>query len=822
MSRATPPESVSSDEFTSDCDSVNGVGMSDPHMNSQVRRMLDVMNRLYNTGVQIDIDLPQIAVIGNQSAGKSSLIEAISGITLPRQSGTCTRCPTECRLMRSDAPWQCIVSLRLTVGADGQLLGQARTEKFGDTIIDKAQVEERIRRAQRAILNPRIPAQTFLTLPESDKKPDLDFSVNCITLHISGPDVADLSFCDLPGLIASVSSSRGGSDGAISIVENLVTSYIKKPSCIILLTVACETDFENQGAHRLVKVHDPQGIRTIGVLTKPDRIPLGDEPFWIPFIRNEKETLENNWFCVKQPSTFDLSEKITWAQARQSEVNFFASTAPWSDIGESYSKYLGTSNLVQRLTDILSELIATRVPQISKELQRSIEEIRGSIATLPSPPTSDPRSDILTLLHTFVQAASLQIQGVPDGVGSATKPGLIQAIRPEQEKFKRAIRVTAPCFVPFESTSITGRINAPFFLKEEEGEYYDTDRSGVVHSGKVREIYIDEVLRRAQQARTRELPGHYPFLVQKTFIDHTIKQWEAPSGALCQHVYAIISAHMKGLVTKHFAQFGQGRLEHRVQGIIQQHIKECLERAEERIKWLMRLEDAPFTLNTHYLADYREKFLAHYKDARDKQTQRQFPKPNVAAPALTLPLPFTFGPTATPGKPAAAAGASVGATVSPAVALCATVPSAPAFQATKLPAAAASIQRQDAVKKVLSGLAEMGMEGVTEGDLPKLLPADGMEPALAIMADVRAYFQVAYKRFADNVPLAVDVELVRGVERNLLPVLYSSLGINGANGDAICKEFAQENRKVADRRAELTHKLERLEAGELELLTEFA
>lgn len=86
----------------------------------------------------------------------------------------------------------------------------------------------------------------------------------------------------LLGLIASVSSSRGGNDGAISIVENLVTSYIKKPSCIILLTVACESkpsgimlimaglidvsiaDFENQGAHRLVKVHDPQGMRTIG------------------------------------------------------------------------------------------------------------------------------------------------------------------------------------------------------------------------------------------------------------------------------------------------------------------------------------------------------------------------------------------------------------------------------------------------------------------------------------------------------------------------------------------------------------------------------
>ncbi len=83
------------------------------------------------------------------------------------------------------------------------------------------------------------------------------------------------------------------------------------------------------------------------------------------------------------------------------------------------------------------------------------------------------------------------------------------------------------------------------------------------------------------------------------------------------------------------------------------------------------------------------------------------------------------------------------------------------------------------------------------------------------------HFPVAYKRFADNVPLAIDVELVRGLEGNLLKVLFSHLGINGPKGDAVCKEFAQENRKVADRRVDLRKKLERLEAGHMELLTAF-
>jgi hypothetical protein len=63
-------------------------------------------------------------------------------------------------------------------------------------------VEGRIRRAQRAILNPKKPRKAFLE-GESDGEDgegeELSFSTNCVSLQISGPDVADLSFCDLPG-----------------------------------------------------------------------------------------------------------------------------------------------------------------------------------------------------------------------------------------------------------------------------------------------------------------------------------------------------------------------------------------------------------------------------------------------------------------------------------------------------------------------------------------------------------------------------------------------------------------------------------------------
>lgn len=76
---------------------------------------------------------------------------------------------------------------------------------------------------------------------------------------------------------------------------------------------------------------------------------------------------------------------------------------------------------------------------------------------------------------------------------------------------------------------------------------------------------------------------------------------------------------------------------------------------------------------------------------------------------------------------------------------------------------------------------------------------------------------VAYKRFVDMVPLAIDYELVRGAAKDILGILYENLDVNGVDGERICRDFAGEGREVAARRADLQKKLERLETASEEL-----
>ncbi|KAH9007590.1 P-loop containing nucleoside triphosphate hydrolase protein [Lactarius deliciosus] len=690
------------------------VGLSNSQYVAQKRKMLDAVNRLRETGAQLDLDIPVIA-------GKSSLIEAISGITLPRASGTCTRCPTECQLSHSSEPWCCVVSLRIVTDGDGRVLPQPRRHDFGDPIFEKSLVTKRIRQAQCAILNPSTPFPQFLEAEDDAlEERELSFSSNSVCLEIRSRDV---------GLIV------GGEPHDSRLVQRLAEEYISK-----------ETDFENQSAHRLASLFDPSGARTIGVLTKPDRIPAGEEAIWISRIQRGGKEGGIEYFSVKNPDSQDIRDGITYEKAREQEAVFFSTKEPWSNLEWLYQRRLGTDKLTTRLGQLLSSLISKRLPELQEELDKLLAQTQQDISQLPNPPSSEPNSELSKLIGAFIQSIKTLVDGIPD------ENGLIQKLRGPRDDFKKAIRQTAPYFLPLERSQATDTTLAPpSFLSSEEEEWEEEPCD--VSSP----IYIEDVLEKANSAVTRELPNHYPHTVIRQYIRTVVVGWEDPSRQFFEITRKELTSYVQQLVERHFAQYTHGHLKQAVRNIMQSHIQICADAAAQHIDSLLKDENEPFTQNARYYTEYRSKFLSHYKRGRLRSKS-------------SVIRNLEDGPQLT---------------------------------------------------RRLRPLLSLGLRSVEVSSLAALLPPDPMEPAIGIMADVRAYFQVAYKRFVDNVPMSVDRTLLRGVTVGLEDALFDGLSINGPKGYERCRRLLSEPEDVVERRSELEKRRQRLLSAQKEFVELF-
>lgn len=165
--------------------------------NTHYARLLNnLIRNLRQAGTEEVVPLPKIAVIGNQSSGKSSLIEAICQIQVPRASGTCTRCPMEVILRTSDEQgWRGEVKLRRE---NMEIIPFA-------TLTSKEQVPRVLRQAQLAQLNPSAPPLSFLNQNRLENFPsEKKFTRDTVVLEITGADV-DVTLIDLPGIIQTVS-----------------------------------------------------------------------------------------------------------------------------------------------------------------------------------------------------------------------------------------------------------------------------------------------------------------------------------------------------------------------------------------------------------------------------------------------------------------------------------------------------------------------------------------------------------------------------------------------------------------------------------------
>eukprot|EP00923_Selenidium_pygospionis_P060433 GHVN01106351.1.p1 GENE.GHVN01106351.1~~GHVN01106351.1.p1 ORF type:complete len:357 (+),score=71.71 GHVN01106351.1:24-1073(+) len=334
-----------------------------------VANAITLVNRLRSAGVDFDLDLPTIVFAGKQSAGKSSVVEAVTGVQLPRKAGTCTRCPIEVRTA-NHPDWSCEIKLREVFNdSTNTMLINSREIPFAVLTHD-----------QQGFLAEKVgDAQTQLLSLSGNKQ---KFTRNIVVVDLQGPECGDLALVDLPGLIQSTESSED--ERYIMCVQDLVLDYIKKPNTIIVQCIQADEDVENQAIRRLGRDADERGERTIGVLTKPDRVEVPDEVIKVLSGANYK--LDKGYYAVRTPNQMELQRLMAnpntqWREARAIEEAYFDSDQDsfGAQFKDAAPGRCGSHALMTALCAMLKQMVDSQLPKLKIEVNKKLNETNSEL-----------------------------------------------------------------------------------------------------------------------------------------------------------------------------------------------------------------------------------------------------------------------------------------------------------------------------------------------------------------------------------------------------------------------------------------------------------
>ncbi|KAJ4937856.1 dynamin-1-like protein isoform X4 [Gymnodraco acuticeps] len=346
--------------------------------------LIPVINKLqdvFNTVGADIIQLPQIVVVGTQSSGKSSVLESLVGRDiLPRGTGIVTRRPLILQLVHIDPE-----DRRKTNeenGIDG--------EEWGKFLHTKNKIYtdfEEIR-------------QEIETETERISGINKGISDEPIHLKIFSPHVVNLTLVDLPGITKlPVGDQPKDIEGQI---RELIYKYISNPNSIILAVTAANTDMATSEALKVSRDIDPDGRRTLAVVTKLDLMDAGTDAMDV--LLGRVIPVKLGIIGVVNRSQLDINQKKLVADAARDEYAFLQKKYP-SLANRNGTKYLArTLNrlLLHHIRDCLPEL-KTRINVLAAQYQ--------SLLNSYGEPVEDKSSTLLQLITKFAAEYCHTIEG---------------------------------------------------------------------------------------------------------------------------------------------------------------------------------------------------------------------------------------------------------------------------------------------------------------------------------------------------------------------------------------------------------------------------
>ena len=194
-----------------------------------------------------------------------------------------------------------------------------------------------------------------------------------IHLKIFSPHVINLTLVDLPGL-TKIPVGDQPSDIERQI-RSLVTDYISKPNCIIIAVSPANVDLANSDSLKLARTVDPQGRRTVGVLTKLDLMDQGTHALEI--LSGRMYPLRLGFVGVVNRSQHDINNAVPLIEARRSEEEFFRTHIAYRSIAHK----CGTKYLAKTLNQVLMAHIRERLPDMKARLNTLMGQAQQELAS---------------------------------------------------------------------------------------------------------------------------------------------------------------------------------------------------------------------------------------------------------------------------------------------------------------------------------------------------------------------------------------------------------------------------------------------------------
>ncbi|KAL4814088.1 P-loop containing nucleoside triphosphate hydrolase protein [Aspergillus spinulosporus] len=404
---------------------------------------LAFIDELHKLGLSSTIELPELVVVGDQSTGKSSVLQAITEISFPVKQDTCTRFPVQISFRQTATV--AVPAVKATI-TPGRLT--AKDDAFRERTKDFCMESEAL---TQEVLRDMIDKATKCIFEKDMAKSDR-LSDAVLRIERSGPDEMHWSIVDLPGLIRNGGLTKGppngtlangsssthhavpsDTDGAIS--EALVREYMQNERNIILLVID-DVDVRRQRSLEIVQSIPGLQSRSIGVLSKCDKREEGSGEWMVSLLQNNRipnvPHLDHGWFGIRNRRP--IESHLTDAERDEAEEREF-SRASWRDAPKDRFGIRALMNYVDRERRVQ---LQKGMPQIIAEIRQKLKECEDELAKMGEARTSPgaQRSFVWQFCSRMQEMAEAALRGRYQAIASVDpKVRLRYLIQQLLEKF---------------------------------------------------------------------------------------------------------------------------------------------------------------------------------------------------------------------------------------------------------------------------------------------------------------------------------------------------------------------------------------------------